>query len=177
MALIFGALLTLCALWYYRHRQDKVAMRTTEKLHHRRGGMTSGLISHRDRKHRRSHDYGKRASYDSSFYNEDIHQEKNIDRGVTPAQNTYTNAYGNSHGDSYGNSYGNSYTNSYTNRPATTVGRDGRDTRGLSSKDYAEERGAHRFTGHIGDDYTTPGARGGSGGGYVAYSPGARTGA
>lgn len=90
---------------------------------------------------------GKRASYDSSSYNQDIHRERDINRSVKPvpaSRDTYT-----------------------------TVGR---DERGVISRDYAEDRSGRRFVGRMADDYTTPGARGGYTA-YTpgAYIPEART--
>ena len=88
---------------------------------------------------------GKRASYDSSSYNQDTHREKDIDRGVAPVPPVSASR------------------DTYTNQSGTAVGR---GERGVISHDHAEDRGGRRFAGHMADDYTTPGARGG----YTAYT-------
>jgi len=110
----------------------------------------ASLLGRRHKKGRGSPDSyrGKRASYDSSFYNQDIHRGNDIDRGVAPAPPVPAPR------------------DTYTSRPGTAIGG---NERGVISHDYAEDR--RRFVGHTADDYTTPGARGG----YVAYTPAVHT--
>ncbi|KAF8450099.1 SUR7/PalI family-domain-containing protein [Terfezia claveryi] len=87
--LIFLSLVTLLAVWAYRYRQERHLKRATgEKPHGKRDSMMAGLLGRRHKKGRGSFESyrGKRASYDSSFYNQDIHREKDIDRGVAPGR-------------------------------------------------------------------------------------------
>jgi len=110
----------------------------------------AGLLGRRHKMGRESFESyrGKRASYDSSSYNQDTHREKDIDRGVAPVPPVPASR------------------DTYTSQAGTAVGR---DERGVTSHDQAEDRGGRTLAGHMADGYTTPGARGG----YTAYSRGA----
>lgn len=146
--LIFLSLLTLLAVWAYRYRQDRRLKRATgEKPHGKRDSMMAGLLGRRHKMGGGSF-RGKRASYDSSFYNQDIHREKDIDRGVAPVPPA------------------SAPRDTYTSKEGRAVGR---DERGVISHDHAEDRGGGRFAGHMANGYTTPGARAG----HTAYTPGA----
>ncbi|KAF8419711.1 SUR7/PalI family-domain-containing protein [Tirmania nivea] len=149
--LIFLSLLTLLALWAYRYKQDRQLKKTTgEKPHRKRDSMMASLLGRRHKIGRGGFDSdkGKRASYDSSFYNQDVHREKDVDRGVAPVPPVSASR------------------DTYTSQPGTAVRR---DERGVIRHDHAEDHGGRRFAGHMADDYTTPGARGG----HTAYTPGA----
>ena len=108
----------------------------------------AGLLGRRHKMGRGSFESfrGKRASYDSSAYNQDIHREKDIDRGVAPVPPVSASR------------------DTYTNQAGMAVRR---DEGGVISHDHSEDRGGRRFVGHMANGYTTPGARGG----YTAYTP------